>query len=77
MQYECCCADISYEEWKKRMKGIKPISYKWLVAKVKKHLPQLYKELMLDFYNPWESQCGATKERYVLVHSAIEYFILK
>lgn len=77
MVYECCCADLSLDQWKERMKGIKPISYKWLVAKVKKHLPQLYESLMLDFDNPYENKCGVTKEYYILCHSAIEYFIKK
>ncbi|OYP54231.1 hypothetical protein CIK99_14195 [Prevotella sp. P5-92] len=77
MVYECCCADLSLDQWKERMKGIKPISYKWLVAKVKKHLPQLYESLMLDFYNPYENKCGVTKEYYILCHSSIEYFIKK
>ena len=77
MVYECCCADLSLDQWKERMKGIKPISYKWLVAKVKKHLPQLYESLMLDFYNPYENKCGVTKEYYILCHSSREYFIKK
>ena len=49
MTYECCCSDISKQEWEQKMKGIKPINYKWLVAKIKKHLPQLYEELALQF----------------------------
>ena len=77
MVYECCCADLSLDQWKERMKGIKPISYKWLVAKVKKHLPQLYESLMLDVYNPYQEKCGVNRDYYVLVHSAIEYFIKK
>lgn len=59
------------------MKGIKPINYKWLVAKIKKHIPHLYEALALQFYNPWQNNCGVTKDYYVLVHSATEYFIKK
>lgn len=77
MTYECCCSDISKQEWEQKMKGIKPINYKWLVAKIKKHLPQLYEELALQCYNPWENNCGRTSEHYILVHSAIEFFIRK
>lgn len=77
MVYECCCADLSLNQWKERMKGIKPISYKWLVARIKKHLPQLYEDLLLQYHNPYENKCGVTKEYYILVHSAIEYFIKK
>lgn len=77
MVYECCCADISQEEWQKKMKGIKPINYRWLVNKIKKHLPLLYNDLALNFYNPWADYCGRTKEYYILVSSATEYFIRK
>ncbi len=59
------------------MKNTKPINYKWLVNKIKKHLPQLYEALCLNFYNPWEEQCSRNKEYYILVHSGIEYFIRK
>lgn len=52
MVYECCCADISCEEWEQKMQGIKPVNYRWLVNKIKKHLPWLYNDLALDFYNP-------------------------
>ena len=57
------------------MKGIRPVNYKWLVRKIKKHLPQLYEDLCLDYYNPYENKCGVNQDYYVLVHSAIEYFI--
>ena len=45
--------------------------------KIKKHLPQLYEDLCLDYYNPYENKCGVNQDYYVLVHSAIEYFIKK
>lgn len=77
MTYECCCADISIEEWERKMTGAKPVNYKWLVRKIKKHLPWMYKNLDLKLFNPWENACSVTKTHYILVHSAIEYFILK
>lgn len=77
MTYECDCSEISLQEWEQKMKGIKPINYKWLVAKIKKHIPHLYEALALQFYNPWQNNCGVTKDYYVLVHSATEYFIKK
>lgn len=77
MTYECSCSDISLVEWNKKMKGIKPINYKWLVAKIKKHLPHLYESLMLKYHNPYENYCGVNQEYYILVHSATEYFIRK
>ena len=59
------------------MKGSKPLSYKWLVDRIKKHLPELYYDLGLEYYNPYEKQCRVNKRYYILVHSATEYFILK
>lgn len=77
MTYECNCSDISLAEWNKKMKGIKPINYQWLIRKIKKHLPHLYEALALDFPNPYENKSGVTKEYYILCHSSIEYFIKK
>ena len=59
------------------MKGGRPINYRWLKNKIRKYLPELYGDLCLDFYNPWEDQCRVTKTHYILVHSATEYFIRK
>ena len=44
---------------------------------IKKELPKLYATLSLDAYNPWCGQCQQTRTHYILVHSAIEYFIRK
>ena len=77
MYLECTCEQISADKWAKLMKGGKPINYKWLVNKIKRELPCLYNELSLQYYNPWENDCKQTKTHYILVHSAIEYFIKK
>ena len=77
MEYECNCTETTINEWNEKTKDAKPISYKWLVSRIKTHLPWLYEALALDFYNPWESECRSNKEYYILVHSAIEYFIKK
>ena len=77
MFLECTCGDVSLDQWHRLMKGVRRISYKWLVRKIKRELPSLYRELSLDFYNPWEEQTYSTKTHYVLTHSAIEYFIRK
>ena len=59
------------------MKGARKCSYKRLVAKIKREIPTLYNELSLDYPNPWDEQCKQTNTHYILVHSAIEYFINK
>ena len=77
MKLECTCQDITKQEWDKLMKGRKPMSYQWLKKRIKRSLPHLYDELMLDYYNPFEGDTYRTKTHYILTHSAIEYFILK
>ena len=77
MRYECCCSDISFDEWKTLMHGARKCSYEKLVNKIKKELPRLYDKLLLDVPNPYAGQCKQTDTHYILVHSMIEYFIRK
>jgi len=77
MYLECTCADIGIDKWNELMRGARKCSYKRLVKKVKKELPMLYNELSLELYNPYENDCRQTKTHYILVSSAIEYFIRK
>ena len=77
MKLQCTCQDITKQEWDRLMKGRRPISYQCLKRRIKRTLPHLYNELMLDYYNPFEGDTYRTKTHYILTHSAIEYFILK
>ena len=77
MELEYTCVEISLDKWNSLMKGAKPINYKWLKNKIKKHLPNLYNDLCLDYNNPFGEQSKVTKTHYILVYSAIEYFIKK
>lgn len=77
MYLECTCQDISIDKWNALMKGSKPVNYDWLKNKVKKHLPELYDALCMYYYNPYGGQSRVTETHYILVHSAIEYFIKK
>lgn len=77
MHLECTCCNISADKWNTLMKGSRPINYDWLKNKVRKYLPELYSALCLDYPNPYGWQSKVTKTHYILVHSAIEYFILK
>ena len=77
MEYETNCTEINNEKWRKLMRYARPCSYRLLVKKIKNELPELYHALALEFPNPYASQCRSTPTHYVLVHSAIEYFILK
>ena len=69
--------EISIDKWNELMKGARKCSYKKLIARVKKEIPSLYRLLALEFPNPYADECQQTKTHYILVHSAIEYFIRK
>lgn len=56
------------------MKGARRVSYRMLVSRVKSEIPELYRALALNLYNPWADQCRQTATHFILVHSAIEYF---
>ena len=77
MYLEYTCETISLSKWERLMQGARKASYKKLVRLIKKEIPELYSSLSLDLYNPWENDCKQTKTHYILVHSAIEYFIRK
>lgn len=77
MYLQADCSTVTHDQWKALMKGAKPINYEWLRKKIKIHLPQLYNELCLDYPNPFGEQSKVTKTHYILVCSAIEYFIRK
>lgn len=77
MYLEADCTCISSKQWDEYMKGARKASYKNIVRKVKNELPELYRALALQFLNPYDCQCKQTKTHYILVHSAIEYFIHK
>lgn len=77
MYLDCTCENITKERWEKLMKGAKNLNYRWLVTRLRKKLPSLYDSLCLYYFNPWENDAKVTKTHYILVHSAIEYFIHK
>lgn len=77
MYYETNCTAVSKYEWDRLMNGSRRCSYKKLVKRIKDEIPELYSALSLDVPNPYDSQCAQTKTHYILVHSAIEYFIHK
>ena len=77
MKLQYTCQDITKQEWDRLMKGRRPMSYQWLKRRIKRSLPHLYDELMLDYYNPYESATYRTNTHYILTHSSIVYFILK
>ena len=77
MMYETNCTEITITRWKQLMRYARPCSYRLLVKRIKKEIPNLYNSLALEFPNPYAFQCRSTPTHYILVHSAIEYFIKK
>ena len=74
---ETDCTSIDIERWDELMKGARKANYPRLVRRIKRELPNLYDTLSLDAFNPWCDHCRQTRTHYILVHSAIEYFIRK
>ncbi|WP_418208329.1 hypothetical protein [Bacteroides sp.] len=77
MIYETNCNQLSIDEWTMLMKHARSCSYRLLVQRIRKELPDLYESLALQYPNPYAGQCRQTLTHYILVHSAIEYFIRK
>ena len=75
--YVTCCVDSTSIEIEKYMKNSRKASYKRLISLIKKHCPEIFQTLCLDFYNPWEGQTYQTKTHYILTHSGIEYIFIK
>lgn len=70
---ECNCTQITQWKWDELMQDHVRASKKEINRLVKIHLPDLYDSLCLDFRNPYDYY--RTKTHFILVHSAIEYFI--
>jgi len=77
MYLESTCADVSMVEWEKLMFGAKKYSSRKLVKMIKTEMPELYEGLSLKYPNPYSGNTAETGTHYILVHSAIEYFIRK
>ena len=57
MVYETNCTEITQNKWSELMKYGRKCSYRLLVARIKRELPELYHALALQFYNPYAEQC--------------------
>ena len=71
--------NFNHKTKKERRKDFSIITYMGFIELylASKELPELYSALTLNFYNPWCDQCKQTRTHFILVHSAIEYFIKK
>ena len=69
------CDSISLNKWNNLMEGTTKANGKQIRNLIKNHLPELYENLALNFYNPYEHQSKKKKGLLVYVHSGIEYFL--
>lgn len=70
---EATCVGINEQKWNRLMEGATRANKKTIDKLVKNHLPELYDDLCLNYYNPYNY--FKTKTHLILVHSGIEYFI--
>jgi glucose-6-phosphate isomerase len=75
MYLECTCSNITMDTWERLMKGAKRMNKRLLHRLIRRELPELYEALCLNLRNPYGY--FQTKSHYILVHSAIEYFIAR
>ena len=69
------CIGIGQKKWDSYMENTTKASGSKIRSLIRKHLPDLYYQLGLEFYNPYESQCVKKEGLLVYVHSSIEYFL--
>ena len=73
LQLDTTCTNCSLHRWNLLMKGAVRANKRTINSLVKKLLPDLYEELALQFFNPYNYL--RTKTHLILVHSSIEYFL--
>lgn len=76
LQLHATCVNCGVYQWEKLMENTTKANGERIRLLIKKHLPELYDSLALNFYNPYESKCVKKPGLLVYVHSAIEYFLI-
>lgn len=72
---EHTCVGIGILKWESLMEGAVKADGRKIRAMIRKQLPNLFEELCLDFYNPYEPQCVRTNTHLIYISSSIEYFL--
>ncbi len=70
---EHTCVEVSIRKWEELMSGHVRADKNKIDGLVKAHIPELYNNLSLNLYNPYDYY--RTSTHLILVHSGIEYFI--
>ena len=75
LEFYCTCEGISMNNFDKLMENTTKANGKQIRHLIKENLPDLYFELGLKFYNPYESNCVKKEGLLVYVHCGIQYFL--
>ena len=70
---EATCSGINLAQWNRWMDGATRADHRRIDSLVKRHLPELYRDLALNLRNPYHYY--KTRRHLILVHSAMEYFL--
>ncbi len=69
------CVGITQTEWDNFMENTTKANGRQIRLLIKKFLPELYEDLALQYYNPYEHRAVKKRGLLVYVHSGIEYFL--
>ena len=75
LKFIATCVGITQKQWDSYMENTTKASGSKIRSLIKKHLPDLYHQLGLEFYNPYETQSRKKNGLLIYVHSSIEYFL--
>ena len=70
---EATCSGINLAQWNRWMDGATRADHRRIDGLVRKHLPDLYRDLALNLRNPYHY--FKTRRHLILVHSGIEHFL--
>lgn len=70
---EATCADITLVRWESWMADATRADKRRIDGLVKRHLPDIYRALALNLWNPYPYY--KTPKHLILVHSGTEYFL--
>ena len=73
LDFYATCVNIDINEHEELMRNARVANKKIVNKLVRKFLPDLYSNLNLNLYNPY--QYYKTKTHIILVHSSTEYFL--
>ena len=74
IEYYTTCIFINSTQWDKLMENSYKANGRKIRIMIKKQDPELYKELALNYHNPYECQSRVSSKYYIYVWSATEYF---